>query len=246
MSNELTSKKYWSNYWQSKPKIDGSIIERDFLFHDVIAKYVPQKEGETFLEIGGFPGQWAIFFSKYRFAKSTLLDRYIDRETIKALSKSNDVSDVGVIEGDLFDLPVSKKYDVVMSAGFIEHFSDVSNVVGKHIEYLEENGFLVLSVPNLLGLNGMVQKIVDRETYDTHYLESMCKKNLEKIILSKNLSIEYINYHGKFGVWLEDINNKPRWLRRMIYVTNLIGRFLIRFESRAFSPYLIAVARTNK
>jgi hypothetical protein len=31
-----------------------------------------------------------------------------------------------------------------------------------------------------------------------------------------------------------------------VYLTNIIGRFLVRFESRIFSPYLIVVAKNKK
>ena len=246
MNEELTSKKYWSKYWKTKPKIEGLIIEKDFLFHDVLSKYVPKKQKINFLEIGGFPGQWAMFFAKYWGANSTLLDRYIDREVIQALSTTNAVKNINIIEGDVFDLSVNEKFDVVMSAGFIEHFSNVNSVIDKHIDYLEPNGILILSVPNLLGLNGLLQKIIDKETYDTHFLETMDDQNLKRIVSGKNLDIEYINYYGKFCLWLEDVDDKPRWIRRLVYLTNIVGRFLVRFESRMFSPYLIVVAKNKK
>jgi hypothetical protein len=46
-------------------------------------------------------------------------------------------------------------------------------------------------------------------------------------------------------VWLEDISNKPRWVRRLVYLTNIIGKLLVRFESRMFSPYLILIAKNK-
>ena len=186
------------------------------------------------------------FFAKYWSADSTLLDRYIDREVIKSLAATNSVNNINIIEGDVFDLTVDSKFDVVMSAGFIEHFSDVASVVDRHIDYLKPDGILILTVPNLLGLNGLVQKVVDRETYDTHFLETMNDNNLKKIVSDRNLDIEYISYHSKFGVWLEDIMDKPRWIRRLVFLTNIFGKFLVRFESRIFSPYLVIVAKNKK
>ena len=59
------------------------------------------------------------------------------------------------------------------------------------------------------------------------------------------MEVKYISYYGKFGIWLEDINNKPRWLRRSVYLTNIIGKFIARFESRMFSPYLVIIAKNN-
>ena len=243
MNQELTNESYWSKYWKSKPAIDESIIGKDFLFHDILEKYVPRKKEMSFLEIGGFPGMWAIYFAKFWSAKSSLLDRYADRDVIQSLSKKNGIESIDVIEGDIFKLSITKKFDVVMSVGFIEHFSDVSVVVDKHIEYMKEDGTLILTVPNFLGLNGRLQKILDRETYDTHFLDTMYDNNLTQVVIKKNIEIQHINYYGNFGVWLEDINNKPKWLRRSIYLTNIIGKFIVRFESRIFSPYLVMVAK---
>ena len=245
MNMELTDSSYWAKYWKNKSSVDKSVIGRDFLFHDVLEKYVPRREGMNFLELGGYPGMWAIYFAKYWFAKATLLDRYIDHNVIQALSLKNKVDNIGVVEGDVFQLTPVSKFDVVLSAGFIEHFSDVSRVVDTHIQYLKPGGTLILTVPNFLGLNGLFQKILDRETYDTHFLYSMHDKRLKKLILSKNLDIKYISYYGKFGVWLEDINSKPRWLRRLIYILNIIGKFLFRIETRLFSPYLVMVAKNS-
>ena len=243
MNKELTSESYWSKYWKNKPKIDESVIKKDFLFHDVLEKYVPRKKDMSFLEVGGYPGMWAIYFAKFWFAKSSLVDRYVDRDVMRALLNKNGVDRINVIEGDVFKLSATNKFDVVMSAGFIEHFSDVSGVVDKHIEYLKPDGTLVMTVPNFLGLNGYLQKILDRETYDTHFLETMYDDKLKKIVSDKNLQIQYISYYGKFGVWLEDIHKKPRWLRRSVYLANIIGKFMVRFESRIFSPYLVMVAK---
>jgi len=153
MNEELTSKKYWSKYWKTKPKIEGLIIEKDFLFHDVLSKYVPKKQKINFLEIGGFPGQWAIFFAKYWGANSTLLDRYIDREVIQALSTTNAVKNINIIEGDVFDLSVNEKFDVVMPAGFIEHFSNVNSAIDKHIYYAGTNIFNYICKKDLLKMH---------------------------------------------------------------------------------------------
>lgn len=243
MNKELTSESYWSKYWKKKPKIDGSIIGKDFLFHDVLETYVPKKQDISFLEIGGYPGKWAIYFAKFWSAKSSLLDRYIDHDVIRALSDINGVENIDVIEGDVFKLRSARKFDVVMSAGFIEHFSDVSSVVDKHIQYLKADGTLILTVPNFLGLNGLLQKTFDRDTYDTHFLETMHDDKLKKIVSEKNMEVQHVSYYGRFGVWLEDINNKPRWVRRLVYLTNIIGKFMARFESRVFSPYLVMVAK---
>jgi len=53
------------------------------------------------------------------------------------------------IFGDLSDLP---SFDIVFSMGFIEHFSDLDSIVGKHVELLKKHGILLLGVPNYRGI----------------------------------------------------------------------------------------------
>ena len=246
VGKEITSTGFWSKYWKSKnKKVDGLEVPEGFLFHDVLSKFISKERKITFLEIGGFPGQWSIFFAKYWQAEVALLDRYIDEKEIGALMKANSVENINIIEGDIFELDVSAQYDVVMSAGFIEHFSDLSGVIGKHVEYLAPNGTLVLTVPNFLGLNGWLQKLFDRQNYEMHSLESMCSDRLAHAVRSHNLEITYINYYGKFGLWLENIEEKPKWIGLLIRFAVRLGRKILKFESRFFSPYLIVIARNH-
>ena len=242
---ELTSESYWRKYWKSKLNIDKSIIGPDLLFHDILEKYIPKSDAIRFLEVGGYPGLWAIYFAKFWGADAALVDRYADRDVIKSLGLVNGINNIDVIEGDIFQLSIDKKFNVVMSAGFIEHFSDASLVVAKHIDFLEDDGILVLTVPNFLGLNGLLQKIFDRETYNTHYLDVMYAKRLQRIVSSKGMQISYIGYYGKFAIWLENINTRSVWLGRAFYIANTIGKLLVRFESRLFSPYLVVVAKRS-
>lgn len=246
MKNEITTSDYWAEYWKTKKSLETVEIGANFLFSDIINEYVPKTRHFSFIEIGGFPGYWAVFFAKYFNAQATLIDRYIDKHIVKQISLANDSPDISVIEGDIFELQNSKKFDVVMSVGLIEHFFDVSAVIDMHIKYLEKNGILIIVVPNFLGANGLLQKIIDKPTYDTHYLEVMNDKKLRNIIKDKHMEIKHLSYYGKFGFWLEDIANKPRWLRRTVYIVNVIGKLIFRFETRMFSPYLVLVAQFPK
>ena len=49
-------------------------------------------------------------------------------------------------------------FDVVMSRGFIEHFDEPSSVVDRHLDLLKPGGLLVVSIPNLRGVNGLLTR----------------------------------------------------------------------------------------
>jgi len=47
---------------------------------------------------------------------------------------------------------------VEIAYGFIEHFSDLDSIVGKHVELLKKQGILLLGVPNYRGISHAVLK----------------------------------------------------------------------------------------
>jgi 2-polyprenyl-3-methyl-5-hydroxy-6-metoxy-1,4-benzoquinol methylase len=48
-----------------------------------------------------------------------------------------------------FGLTPREAFDVVLSGGFIEHFTDVAAIVQKHLQLLKPGGRLVVMIPNL-------------------------------------------------------------------------------------------------
>jgi 2-polyprenyl-3-methyl-5-hydroxy-6-metoxy-1,4-benzoquinol methylase len=243
INNELTTETFWREYWKNTSNIDDAIIAKNHLFYDVLKKYSPTHEGFSFLEIGGFPGRWSIFMKKYLGAESTILDNYIDRMVIDKLSEINGVSQINTIECDVLSHNIKIKYDVVMSAGFIEHFLDLSIIIDKHLEFVKPDGVLILTVPNFLSVNGLLQKKVDFSNYSVHNLDAMSKSNMIKILNTKNITVEFANYYGFFGLWLESLKDRHLMLRILVYIFNKIGKLLVRFESKIFSPHFVTVVR---
>ena len=74
---------------------------------------------------------------------------------------------------DFFNFSTDRKYDIVFSLGFIEHFNNTRDVILRHVDLLASSGLLLIVLPNLLGLNGWIQRRFDKENYDVHNLKSM-------------------------------------------------------------------------
>src|SRR5262249_26042713 len=145
----LTDRTFWADYWKSKLDRLITTIPPDFLFSKTLSKFLPQRSGLEFIELGGFPGFYSIFFKKYYGYHPTLFDYYIDREIIAKLSKINNVfEDINVIEEDFFNFKPENSFDVVMSVGLVEHFTDLQAVIDLHVKLLKQKGYLVIAVPN--------------------------------------------------------------------------------------------------
>lgn len=71
---------------------------------------------------------------------------------------------------DIFNIPdeLIEQFDVVVSFGLIEHFSDTTAIVAALSRLIKPGGLIFTNVPNMHGMTGFVQKILDKKVYDIH------------------------------------------------------------------------------
>jgi len=71
---------------------------------------------------------------------------------------------------DIFSLPedLSERFDIVVSFGLIEHFSNTSEIVTALSRLVKPGGLIFTNVPNMNGIIGFAQKIMDKKIYDIH------------------------------------------------------------------------------
>ncbi len=233
----ITEKSTWSTYWESYNP-NKVLFKNQFttLFSKV-------KNGDNkleFLEIGGFPGTFSIYFKKYKQYNITLLDYFISHDVINKLLKINNLNynDLEIIESDFFNYKTDKKYDLVFSSGFIEHFEDTKNVLIKHNNLLKEKGELLITLPNLKGLNGWVQKRFDLKNYTIHNVKCMDIELLKSICVELNLKDLEVYYYGKPMVWLESTANVSPITRTCIRLLSFIIK-LFPIQGKFLSPYIV-------
>ncbi|MDR3367162.1 MAG: class I SAM-dependent methyltransferase [Prevotellaceae bacterium] len=238
----LTDRKYWQEYWKSYEyeKIPAKVPFKKFL---------PKLDGaNSFIEIGGFPGVFAAYFYKRGCKEVSLLDFYIDKNMVGKFEKINGIPQgtISCIESDFFKFETDKKYDIVFSYGFIEHFVDTRDVMQRHVNLISlknikiGGGKLLIILPNFRGLNGLIQYVFDRKNFRAHNLSSMKLSTLRNIATDlglKNISVEYSR---KPIVWLEPAAGS-KLLRKLI---KLLSYFLKLFpvKCRLLSSYIIVYA----
>jgi SAM-dependent methyltransferase len=112
--------------------------------------------------------------------------------------------DIDVVVGDVFDVELPRSYDVVLSGGLVEHFRDPARVLERHHDFVADGGTVAVTVPNFLGLNGLVQQWFDRETLATHNLALMRPDVLAAAVAAAGPVAESEGfYYGGFRAWLE-------------------------------------------
>ena len=246
MSNELTDKPFWANYWESKKGLAFK-VPPDYTFYKLLGKIVKDYNPGTAIELGGFPGYYAIFLKKYFSLATTLFDFYVHPGVLKEVLDANQLgeSDVEVIEGDLFKYQPQMQYGLVLSCGLIEHFNDTKDIIQKHLQFLKAGGTLFITLPNFTGVNGWVQRKYDMDNYRKHNISSMDPKLLADYCSELGLKNVEVFYYGKFSIWLENRSQQTGLAKAFIKTLWLCGKLatkIIPVESKMLSPYIVVKA----
>jgi SAM-dependent methyltransferase len=247
MSNLLTDRQFWVNYWESKTDLSVN-IPANYLFHHELAAVIDAQNVKTAIELGGFPGYYAVFLKKYFQLDVTLLDYFVHQPVTNTLLEANGLkeTDIHVIETDLFNHKETRQYDLVLSCGLIEHFNDTADIIQRHINFVKPGGTLFITLPNFKAMNGWFQKTFDKENYDKHNIDCMDPELLADICRKAGLEVVQSRYFGYFSLWLENEKQKPVGVRLLKKATWLAGKVFTKvlpFNSRQLSPYIILEAR---
>lgn len=249
MENNLTDRAFWKAFWESRIGLIFN-IKPDYIFGDILGRIIKEKNAKTAIELGGFPGYYAIYLKKYWEMNTTLLDYFIHEGLVKQLLETNGLSesDIKIIEADLFNYTPAEQYDMVLSFGLIEHFSDTKGIIKTHLAFLKPGGTLFITLPNFTGVNGWVQQKFDRANYDKHYIESMNPALLADYCRRLGLRNVEAYYHGGFSIWLENKAHRSAltkgFVKGLWFAGKLISKTL-RIESKLLSPYIVVKAESN-
>lgn len=246
MGNELTDKAFWANYWESKKDLAFE-VPAGYTFHKLLKNIVEEKQAKSAIELGGFPGYYAIFLKKYFGLDTTLFDFYVHQKVLKEVLNANklDVKDVKVIEGDLFNYQSQEQYDLVLSCGLIEHFNDTKDIIARHLEFLKPGGTLFITLPNFTGANGWVQRKYDMGNYEKHNISSMNPQLLAGYCKELGLKNIEAYYYGKFSIWLENRDQQSALTKAFIKALWFAGKIatkIVPVESKSLSPYIVVKA----
>ena len=168
--------------------------------------------GRRFLEVGVGGSAWPAHVARAYGAEAWGID--FSRTGLETVARCEGRQHlIKLIEGDFFDrsrLP-RHGFDVVYSGGFVEHFPDYRPVMIRLAELLAPEGIVVTSVPNLCGVNGTLQRLLDREVYDRHMVIS--PERLDQMHAAAGLAqVERAQFLGVIDLGSV---NFARWEERM-------------------------------
>jgi 2-polyprenyl-3-methyl-5-hydroxy-6-metoxy-1,4-benzoquinol methylase len=229
--------------------------ESHLLWNVIYQQYMPKTEGAKLLEVGSAPGDFLVRLNKV-FGFDTYGVEYSDIgvDVNRKNFASNGINPENVIHADFFSDEFHSQYngyfDIVLSRGFIEHFTDVESLIEKHINLLKKGGHLIVSIPNLRGLNYYLSWILNKEVIAIHNIDIMEKERFSKLFNPNRLSPLFCDYYGTFDFTLYNTkeNSPMRYAlaagRKLQLGLNAGFRLLFGdkgAENRYFSPHLIYI-----
>lgn len=237
---DQSEKTYWDQLWEGrKPeKYQGPSLEA----HPLLARFLPKEKTFKFLEIGCVPGNFMVYFHKEFGYQVNGID-YSDAISLThATCELNEVPAI-IWKGDAFRANFPTCFDVVFSAGFVEHFDDWRHVLNLHLRWLRSGGYLIISVPNLRGIHKFFVKRLLPSYYAIHRLEIIESPYMLRDYVANNCEILYFGYWITWRPFyqlpkpLDFVSRATRKILRIADLDNLPNRF--------FSPFLWVIARKS-
>jgi len=251
---ELTDHMCWDLYWKDA-RLPITVDRKSDPYYrtlDELFRIHLGRSHKRFLEVGCGSSKWLIyFFENFRY------DVYGVDSSEKAcnLSKMN-MRLMGVpgevLCSDIFDPPFHGPcFDVILSGGLIEHFTNPQAVLKRMVALLRPGGHLITSVPNIESIYWVIQKLIDKKVYEQHFKITI--KALGSLYERLGLRIDVIRYVGSFDLFSIDwsrIRSRSKTWRTigMPLVGKINGainlglkKSKIDFRSRVFSPFIIVI-----
>lgn len=250
----LTDKSYWDHKW----KLHGParrLNPNEYLNSRIaamLADYLPRAPARV-LEVGAGGSLWLPYLARTYSYEVVGVDysRVGCQRLVDNLRETPDKA--MVVEGDITQPCFApSSFEVVFSNGFIEHFTDYSELIALFRSWLKPGGLLVTLVPNKHYVFRYVEQWIAPEQYHAHVLIE--PSDLQQAYQQAGLQDVVADYLGSFATWKYNskANGPARWMLRLS--AKAIGwpvHAILRAtgwtpESRMFSPLVYAVGRTPR
>ena len=178
----LTDSGYWDSIWKKVKKLPAVNTKTSFVdkqISTIIQKEIIDKPNVKICQLGCGTGKWLKFLVEnitkiseiwgLDFAPSAV------ELSIKNLKSTKTNIPFHVISGDILSLPApfnGKTFDFIFSIGVFEHFFNWEEVIKLSSLCLKPGGKMLTVIPNLEGLNGLIMKRFNPQSYARHIVIS--------------------------------------------------------------------------
>ncbi len=251
---DLAGQQYWEKTWKDR-KVIGAINLKNYTqsrFDFIFNQYLPLKEGLRLIEAGCAQSSWLPYFNLRFHYEISGID-YSETGCEKAKQNLLNYNVQGTILcRNFFDKnrDLQQGYNIVFSRGVIEHFEKPEIVLKKFYNFLKTDSMIVTIIPNMAGLMGKLQKMVNKPVYDLHIPMNLnelkdfhSKAGFKEIFSSYICSVgtEVVNYPVDGGLKIKVLRKLLKWLSKGAW--SVFKLFNYHPESLTLSPYIIFIGR---
>jgi len=208
---DKAGREYWNNAWQGSA-VPGPIdpvdpSPRNWVnrrFHREFRRLFGEspKPGLRLLELGCAQSRWLPYFAReFGFSITGLDYSPIGCEMARSVLAGSGVAGE-IVCADFFAPPdvLRGAFDVVVSFGVAEHFDDTAACIRAFASFLKPGGLLFTNIPNMCGLVGSLQRLLNRPVYDIHQiLDRAALRSAHEAAGLEVISCEYFIFNN-FGV----------------------------------------------
>ncbi len=242
MTTNLVDQDYWDGGYA---QAEFSPLAPDHFLRAWINAHVPRGKGDC-LEIGCFPGRFLAAFGDlgYRLHGVDLTPRV---EAVPAWLASRGYAVGAFHRADFLTCPLAQRYDVVSSFGFIEHFTNWQEILGRHADLVAPGGFLVIEAPNMAGLvQRSLRRLFDPEDLERHHTPAMHVDAWATIATRLGFEVLHAGPLGTFDIWGTTSGEREGFKFELAVLLDIIKPVLqLREETQgpASAAYLGLIAR---
>jgi 2-polyprenyl-3-methyl-5-hydroxy-6-metoxy-1,4-benzoquinol methylase len=261
MSLDKAGKAYWDHNWENReiptavdPRAKSLNNYADRKFHEYFRTAFSSVDtsNQKLLEIGCARSAWLPYFAK----EFGFIVHGIDYSEIGCRQAAQVLENEGVVGDivctDFFSPPehMLGDFDVVWSRGVLEHFEDTAACATAFSKFLRPGGLMITIIPNLSGVIGIIQRIINRPVFNMHV--TLDRSALEEAHRSSGLegiSCAYFLF-ASLLLNIENLRSTPFYnvaIRLISWSTKAMWMAertipLLR-PNRWTSPYIVCVAR---
>ncbi|MCH2136131.1 MAG: class I SAM-dependent methyltransferase [Phycisphaerales bacterium] len=255
----LTSQSTWAGRHDAQRLAGRHAFRRSPNFRQqgtLLERLLPKGPTVRTLEIGCFPGGFLEYFHKVHGHCVTGID-YVQEscDQCREMLETRETP-AEIIHGDLFDdswNATGTQWDVVFSAGLIEHFDDSSPAIDAHLRLTSPAGYCVISIPNHSSIRGRLMKLVNRPMWEIHNRMSAhdLQDAFERSPDSNRFELLHCGYVEHVGLWNCGVYERFRAMGRLpfriVRGAGLVAEAALRWvpNSRAFSPNILLIAKAR-
>lgn len=241
-NDTLVDQSYWDHSYQG---MEPSMAPEGDVLRTWLERTVPRPEGERHaLEIGCYPGRYLAVLGRMGYVVHGIdltpnvqqLDRYFRLMNLRTGKFRH---------ADFLVHEPERRYDLVCSFGFIEHFQDWRSMLVRHWELVAPGGLLVIETPNFRGwVQQLIHRAVDGVNLARHNCDAMRPEQWLATLQQHGAVVIEQGFIGRFDFWT-DSPPPDRSQRLFLRMVRAVAPLLRRIPpgNGAISPYCVLIAR---